>query len=117
MATLLYYDCLARQRSHLAFSLALEELSLLQIIELALALLPDIFLAVFHDEVLNDLLLGVEDYVSELAKILYNIACFEFSLNDQGIFALIEMEVRIFYEFFDDWVQDSVEVLVVLLQP
>jgi len=79
-------------------------------------LLTDILVDALDHDVVDDVVLGVQDDVAELAEVLNDVVGLEGSLDDHRIL-LVEIEVGVLNELFDDWVQDSVVIEGILLQP
>ena len=71
-------------------------------------------LASFDKDVLDDVVLAVEDYVSEFTKVLDDVLGVKIAINDCHV--AYGLEIRILDELFDDWIEDSVE-LTVLWEP
>lgn len=70
-------------------------------------------LAHFDDHVFNDIVLRIEDNISQLSKILDDILGFKFTI-DYNIIGLINGKIRILNEFFNKRVQNPVEVPITL---
>lgn len=68
------------------------------------------WLALPYDHVFDNIVLSVENNVSEFSEVLNNVLVLKVTLNDDGA-ALVVLEVGIFYELLDEWIKDPVELL------
>lgn len=70
----------------------------------------DVALARFDEDVLNDVVLAVEDYVSQLAEVLDDVLGVEVAIDDGHV--AHSLEVGVLDELLDDRVEYSVELTV-----
>jgi len=76
-------------------------------------------LAELWDHKLNNFILGVQNDVTELAKVLNDILGLKVAINQNhfvSVWAFAKLKVRVLNKFFDNGVQNSV-VLLHLRQP
>jgi hypothetical protein len=68
-------------------------------------------LTISEHHVLDDVVLRVKNDVSELSKVLNNVLCLEVTFYNDGLI-LIYLEIGVFDELFNDWIKNSIELLV-----
>lgn len=66
------------------------------------------------DHVINDFILSIQDNISELSKVLNDILCFKLGLNKYVVRALLLNKLRILDKLLNDWVQNTIVLLVIL---
>ena len=64
---------------------------------------------IFSHHILNNIILSIQDDISELTEVFNHIPSFKLSINNY-IVLLINFEVWILNEFFNDRIEDSIEV-------
>jgi hypothetical protein len=85
-------------------------LLILVLLELLLIQLLDMTLPLSNDHILNNIILCVKNNISKLSKVLNDILVLEVSLNNNRA-SLVVLEVGVLNKLFDQWIQDSVELL------
>ena len=70
---------------------------------------------------MDDFILAIQYYISELSKILDDILCLEvalyFNICLLGIVLDEVPEIGVFDKFLDDWVENTVITISILLEP
>ena len=66
-------------------------------------------LDISEHQVFDDVILSVENDVSELTKVLNDILGLEISVDVDDV-VVAEFEIGVLDKFFDDWVQNSAEL-------
>ena len=85
-------------------------LLILVLLELLLIQLLDMTLPLSNDHILNNIILCVKYNISKFSKVLNDILVLEVSLNNNRA-SLVVLEVGVLNKLFDQWIQDSVELL------
>jgi hypothetical protein len=75
------------------------------------------FLAWPGNHVLYQLILGIKNDVSDFAEVLNHILILDLTVDDDLFVLMCILEHGVLYEFFDQWIYDSVVLARALRQP